>query len=249
MNKETVFVFSVGLAALLAIVAFLVFSPSGGDFGRREVPGPPSVQPAAVAAHAAQFDVDLPERAAGSQQEQAAATYLLGVLQRNGYVVRLDPVPVGDLVASTNLIAQPAQISEVATFVVVPYGSGDTPNGESIGLFLEVARALSVADPDHRVGFVALGAEFTERAEGSLGSRRLARFLLDEDLDPAIVQIVDVAEGLETSVTGDGVTRSGPHLEVAPDVFAEAGFDRVLVAGSADELGPTLLGLLRGSRR
>src|SRR5687768_18446959 len=60
--------------------------------------GPAEVEVEAVEEHAAQFDEDLSDRPAGSQQEFAAATYLTGHLQRAGYEVRLESVPYKDTV-------------------------------------------------------------------------------------------------------------------------------------------------------
>src|SRR5688572_23168853 len=56
--------------------------------------GPPEIQADVIARHAEQFESDLAERAPGSQEEFAAATYMTAHLQRAGYVVRLESVPV-----------------------------------------------------------------------------------------------------------------------------------------------------------
>lgn len=240
----------VGGSALLAIFVFLLFSPSGGDFGRREVAGPPEVRHDVVAAHAEQFDDEIPDRTAGSQQEQAAATYLLGVLQRNGYVVRLESVPVENLVSSTNLLATPPGVEEASAIVVFPYGSeaDGSPRGTAVGLVLEVARALNVLDPTHTIGFAAVGADHIDRAPGSLGSRRLARSLIDRDEDPTIVLIGEVAGGLALRVSGPdaaGVFGVSGDVTVDPDVFDSAGFTRYIVTGPPDEVGDALLQGLR----
>lgn len=254
IQRDTIAIMAVGVTALLAIGLFLFLSPSGGDFGRREVEGPPTVQPEVVAAHAEQFDTEIPEREAGSQQEQAAATYLLGVFQRNGYVVRLESVPVENLVSSTDLLATPPGVDEASTIVVFPYGSPErgSPNGTAIGLVLEVARALNVADPTHTVGFAAVGADFLARDGGALGSRRLAQLLLERDEMPTIVQIGTVAEGLTLEAGGpdaESVFGASGTVVIDPDVFDEAGFTRYVVAGAPDELGSALLqGLERLSR-
>jgi hypothetical protein len=235
----------VSRAVLPLLVSALVTGACGStsDIQRPEVEGPPRFVAATAQRHADQFDgSELAIRPAGSEQEQAATAYLLGVLQRNGYITRLDPVPVRDLYRATNLIAQPPTGGEPDAVVVVPY---DTPrsggiDGSALGVFLELSRALSAADPDSRVHFVALGAEHAQIEGGSLGSRRLARFLLDQDQRPVVFQLVDVS-------------RTGPftqgQVSVAPDIFREAGFDRRIVSGGIDEVGTELFGLLSGSPR
>ena len=76
-------------------------------FEAQDVEGPPEVQLDVVEQHAEQFETDVPERPAGSEEEQIAAAYILGTLQQNGYFARLDSVPVADLFRSTNVIAEP----------------------------------------------------------------------------------------------------------------------------------------------
>ncbi|MEA2447131.1 MAG: hypothetical protein QOK47_768, partial [Actinomycetota bacterium] len=195
--------------------------------------GPPDIQFDVVARHAEQFNIDIGSRPAGSQEEFATATYITGHLQQAGYTARLDAVPVADTVKSTNVIAlAPSGSPEVV--VAIPYdtepGSG-ADYGTGLGLFLELARALHVRDPDHSVAFVALGAERTDVNGGSLGSRRLAQFLVDEELDPMVVSILEVAPSSPPSLTVLGapeicrvadqrcVDAAGPE-----DVYERAGF-------------------------
>jgi hypothetical protein len=251
---------------LLVVLPFAVALLSGAciseteRFATPEVSGPPEIRLDVVADHAEQFDTDLAERPAGSEEEQAAATYLLGTLQQNGYFVRLESVPVADLFRSTNLIAQPAGGDEPETVVVVPYGTGEgiAPNGTEVGLFLELARALNVRDPDHKVWFVAVGAEYSEEGGGNLGSRRLARFLLDEDEDPLVVQLNLDDEGFKAygDLAGDanairrellgeeGTIETDELMTPQPDVFKEAGFDRLYVVGEPELTGEVLLEFL-----
>jgi len=253
-------VVGIGTVAILVVVAFLFFAPKGGDFGPRDVPGPPEVRAEVVTEHAAQFDDELPKRTAGSQQEQGAATYILGIMQRNGYVVRLESVPVRNLVASTNLIATPPGLDEPETVIVVPYdvteGDATDPSaGSSLGVFLETARALNVADPEQATAWVALGAESADAKGGHLGSRRLIRFMLDEDWDPHVIQ---VAVGFEFATTGESaeafedayreVTGESPpfgKIVRQVDPYGEAGFTETIVTAPADVLGPVLLEILR----
>ena len=162
-----------------AAALIVVLAACGGDASRPsevDPSGPPSVRRDVVQDHAAQFDNELSERLAGSQQEQAASQYVLGHLQQAGYFVQLDAVPVGDLVESTNLVALPPSGEDPETIVTVAYDSPgeSTASGAAVGTFLELARALYAAAPDHRVEFVALGAETSAE---HLGSRRLAQQL------------------------------------------------------------------------
>jgi len=213
--------------------------------------GAPDVVTQDVQRHAEQFDRDLPRRPAGSQQEFAAATYLLGHLQRAGYVVQLDYVPVEDLVRSTNVIAEPPG-GDPEVVVVIPYDGRD--GGEGLGLFLETARVLRVRTADHRVEFVALGAERTSVSGGLLGSRRLARRLLDDGLGPTIVELAAVKTGDALEVSGDaagdflGTTGAG-DVDGRPSdvVWARAGFPHVIVSGDPAEVGTALLNFLGGA--
>ena len=234
-------------------------------FEAQEVQGPPEVRLDVVEQHADQFESDVPQRPAGSEEEQIAAAYILGTLQQNGYFARLDPVPVADLFRSTNVIAEPEGGAEDPdAVVVVPYGTGpgSPENSEALGLFLELSRALNVVAPGHKVQFAAVGAEYSEREGGSLGSRRLARFMLDEDQDPLVIQLTDVragqgqpfkaygegsdeANGIMLELRGDpGGALTDEMLTIDPDVFAEAGFDRMLVIGEPGTAGPVLLRFL-----
>ena len=252
----------------LLVGAFLFLTACTGEvqkFEAQDVEGPPEVRLDVVEQHAEQFETDVPERPAGSEEEQIAAAYILGTLQQNGYFARLDSVPVADLFRSTNVIAEPEGGAEDPdAIVVVPYGtgSGAPENSEAIGLFLELSRALNVTAPGHRVQFAALGAEYSERGGGSLGSRRLARFLLDEGRNPLVIQLTDVRAGqgqpfkaygegsdeanrIMLEVQGDpGGALTDEMLTIDPDVFAEAGFDRMLVVGEPETAGPVLLRFL-----
>lgn len=186
--------------------------------------GPPSVQREVIARHAEQFETDLDSRPAGSQEEFAAATYVTAHLQQAGYVVRLEDVPVADTVRSSDVIGLPPSGEDPAVVVTV---SLDTPIGEpdgdgsDIGALLEIARALRVAEAAHDVEFVALGAQ----AEDMLGARRLARLLLDADVDPQIVHLAstddeaDLVAPLEQA--GFAVERYvGEGPDIATAVFA-----------------------------
>ena len=252
----------------LFVGAFLFLTACTGEvqkFEAQDVEGPPEVQLDVVEQHAEQFETDVPERPAGSEEEQIAAAYILGTLQQNGYFARLDSVPVADLFRSTNVIAEPEGGAEDPdAIVVVPYGTGPgaPENSEAIGLFLELSRALNVAAPGHRVQFAALGAEYSDREGGSLGSRRLARFLLDEGRDPLVIQLVDVSSDAERSFKAYGAGSDEANqimldlagaedgvltqelLTIDPDVFKDAGLDRMLVVGEPETAGPVLLRFL-----
>jgi hypothetical protein len=226
--------------------------------------GPPEVRLATVRAHSEQFDRDDPRRPAGSQGEGIAATYLLGHLQRSGYEVYLDPVPVSNLVSSTNVVALPASGDEPRVVVVVPYDTapGTPDTSTALGLFLEVARALKVARNDAAVEFVALGAERADVSGGRLGSRRLAQFMRDRSQQPVVVSLENVtlgagdpvevrggaSEDIQAAARAAGVaarseTGSTPTLEV----FGAAGFRSAALGGPAGRAGRALLAYLASS--
>ena len=243
-------------------LAVAVFAAScGGPTSRPsevDPSGPPEVRPDVVARHAEQFDGELEDREAGSQEEQGASQYVLGHLQRAGYFVRLDAVPVANLVESTNLVALPPSGEDPHTYVVVAYDTfgSETPSGEAIGIFLETARALYSADRDHRVAFAALGAE---ASDDHLGSRRLAQQLRDEGGDVRVVSIVPgegevgaagaLVDDFEQAASSESVTLGGaPEQSIYElDVFARAGFDSLVVTGPPVDLGAVLLAFLRDS--
>ena len=253
-------VFSRRLSVGVLTSAVLLTAACGGEqvpFEQPEVSGPPEVRLDVVFDHAEQFASDVPSRLAGSGEEQAAAAYILGTLQQNGYFARLDAVPVEDLVRSTNVVAQPAGGAEAEVMVVVPYGTGPGAPDQNIalGLFLELARALNVAAPGHKVQFVALGAEFAEVEGGHLGSRRLARFILDEEQEPFVVALDEITEGEGIAAAGDRAEELAsaaaetdvstlPDNAMAPDVFGSAGFERIVVAGGLEDVAPALLEFL-----
>jgi hypothetical protein len=218
-----------------------------------EPQGPPAVRLDVVDRHAREFTTDLQDRAAGTQGEQAASAYLLGHLQRAGYVVLLDYVPVGDLVRSTNVVARPPSGGDPDLVVAVPYDSPS--NSRTLGFWLELARASRAAVPDHSVEFAALGAE----QENARGSRRLAQELLDEGIDPVVVTFEAGPDSLCVEASGDlpenitdaledaGLERPGCGRVPADGVgavFARAGFDHVVVTGPPEDVGPALLEFL-----
>jgi hypothetical protein len=225
-----------------------------------EPTGPPVVQLEDVEGHAGQFDEEVPERPAGTQNEEAASVYLLGHLQQAGYVVRLDAVPVRNLVRSTNVVAVPPSAEDPVAVVVVPYDTGEDagPTGESLGVFLELARALRVAVPDHSVEFAALGAEHTDLAGGQLGSRRLIQGLLDDELDPVVIVLDHVSGNAGFSARGpaagplnDAAESSGVAIPPSPlktlpddEVWQRAELDFAAVSGTPEDIGTVLLDYL-----
>lgn len=251
------------LFACLALVALGACSPSeSGGAPRPQPSGPPIPEASVIDDHAAQFADEVALRPAGSQQEEIAAAYILGHLQQAGYPARLDGVPVGDLVRSTNVIAVPPQGEEPRFLIAVPY---DTPPGEAmdahaIGVFLEVARALSVRGLDHAVEFVALGAEFSEQGDGSRGSRALVERLTDDGVAPEIVyltpNLIDgkapgdgfYAEGplaaqLEAMTTAEKQT-ADPAVRSSLKLYEDAGFEATLVGGAPEVVAPRLIEFL-----
>lgn len=242
-----------------ACSALVLLTACGGSSQTAERPdptGPPRVRPPMVERHEREFAEDDPKRPAGSQAEGLAATYLLGHLQQAGYLVRLDNVPVGDLIRSSNVMALPPDGGDATAIVAVAYDTppGESGGGEPIGTWLEIARALRVVEPEHSIGFVGLGADNADIEPGRLGSRRLAQLLLDEGVDPGIILIVG-------TVAGEGLTLKGelaPELANAAEsvgvdatvesgdveVFEDAGFHAAEIGGDAISVGRTLLEFL-----
>lgn len=233
-------------------------SPAGDSIPEVEPTGPPAVQADVVERHAEQFDADVPERPAGSQEELAAATYISGHLQLAGYVVFLDGVPVRDLVRSTNVVARAPSGDAPAVVVTAPYDTSEEfPSaGLALGLFLELARALRVSGGLHGVSFVALGAEHVDLGGGNLGSRRAAQALLDDDAHPLVISLGRIADGACVEILGPEVPgylvapdedpgcEPLPPFPDAPDVFGDAGFNRVTISGDPALIGEVLLDFL-----
>ncbi|MEA2510247.1 MAG: hypothetical protein QOG21_2329 [Actinomycetota bacterium] len=223
--------------------------------------GPPRVQLAVVQQRARWFDTDDPIRVAGSQQELVAGSYLLARLEEAGYLVNLDPVPVGNLLHSTNVIALPP--SGHATIVVVAdydTSSSAPSDGAGLGTFLEVARALRVVDPNHSVEFVALGAEHIAINGGQVGGRSLIELLKGQSPLPRLVRIGDVSGGsAQPSVAGPAApsirsVAARAHIPVRgagsppSDVFTRAGFAETVIGGGLSA-GPVLLTFLTAASK
>jgi hypothetical protein len=238
------------------LVALLLLVGCDG-IGRSEGPqvtpsGPPEIDFALVRQHAQQFDVDLPSRPPGSQQELAAATYILGHLQLAGYSPLLDAVPVKDQVQSSNVIAVPPTGVEPRVMVTVGYDTSGRGlhTGTGIGLFLELARAINVAYPDHAVGFAALGAE---EGDGR-GSAALASFFDEQDLEPSLISM-QVGQGYQRVVVGS-CAGAGTDLVlieecVGParfddDPFSAHGLQHTMVRGDPTGVGSILFRFLAG---
>ena len=240
---------------LVVVSLVMLMSCRGSEVTPKAIPtGPPSVQPNVVTRHAEQFDEDLEVREPGSQQELAAASYILGHLQQAGYAPLLDAVPVKDLVKSTNVVASPPNGEDPSVVVAVPYDSGGILEGRGavVGTFLELARALNRADPGHRVGFVAMGAQ-SFKARGAV---RLVSFLRDRDARPLIVTLEGPGVGLRFEASGD---RAGEVMRVAgsraaedptevrgvpldlDEVFEDAGLENMSILGDPDVVGEVLL--------
>jgi hypothetical protein len=254
--------------AALVLVAVLASACTGGagDAELAKATGPPKVDLEAVARHAEQFDTQIPIRLAGSQEEEIASAYLLAHLQQAGYLVRLDAVPVRDLVNSTNVVAPPPSGADPTVVVAVAYDTArdGSSDGAVLGLWLELARALNVQMPEHTVLFVALGANRTNVVGAPLGERRLARFLADEGWEPSIIQIsaelqqtalggpaaAAIEALLPKGVKGHGLDSrcsfvlfgsGGDPGEGDCDPLGESGLDHTFVAGPTDVLGPVML--------
>ena len=246
--------------ALLAVVSIVVLgcsaSPSS-EVARPDAPGPPDPQPEVIERHATQFTDELPRRPPGSNEEQVAASYILGFLQQAGYPGRLDGVPVADLVRSTNVIGTPPEGADPEYLFAVPYGTppNQALDARSLGVFLEIARALSVRELDHPVEFVALGAEFAEQEKGTLGSVAMASLLQEESFEPQIIYLSPVlsgdafyAQGPLASEFEPDVAAGEPSLDqvalAAAEVYRNEGFDVTIVDGDAADVADTLIEFL-----
>lgn len=253
------------MAAVLVVTGACTGAPEEAPPG--EAPGGPAeVQLEAVEEHAAQFDEDLPERPAGSQQEFAAATYITGHLQRAGYEVRLASVPYKDLVRSTNVVALPPGGEPIEAVVTVLYDTAPSmqPTGRDIGLFLELARAMRVEEPEHRIQFVALGAELTTENGGSLGSKTLAAELTDLEEKPPVIGLLEVGSGgfRAPGPAGDELNQIALDMDLpsarplskpllpaylrSTQVFIDAGIPHAIAAGGIEEVGRVVLAYLSG---
>jgi hypothetical protein len=251
---------SVKTAATLTALSILVLGCSSAPSPQStspEAPGPSQVRPGAIERHAAKFAEELPERPPGSNEEQIAASYILGFLQQAGYPGRLDGVPVADLVRSTNVIGTPPDGATPEYLVAVPYGTppDDALDAHSIGVLLEVARALSVVEPGHTAEFVALGAEFAEQGAGTLGSRAMATLLRGESFEPQIIYLSPdlsndsfYAEGpLATEFEPASSAGTGPLHRVALEaakLYRNEGFKVTVIDGNPEEVAITLLEFL-----
>jgi hypothetical protein len=264
MAPDTKGVFGrIGSRVLLAVALLACACSTTTEGGQgAKASGPPEIRPTVVEDHALQFDREVPTRPAGSQQEFVAAGYVTGHLQQAGYRVRLDSVPVGDLVDSSNVVALPLGGDDPEFAVVVPYGTGrdSPPQGEDIGLFLELARALAVKDPSNKTEFVALGATFAP--EGDLGSRRYLKVLTDDGQSPFVIALaVDggrgfaaagaraieleaVARELEVGGSSSPVGTTFPDYRATVESYAAAGIDLAIVSGGIEDVGSVLLEFL-----
>ncbi len=244
---------------LLAVFLATACATGRGIQSDPNVTGPARVQTDLVESHRMQFEIDDPDRPAGSQGEEIATAYLLGHLQRAGYTVFLDSVPVGDLVTSTNVVGQPPG-GDFETIVTASYDTAPgVDDSLGIGVFLELARAVSVRDREHRVGFIALGAEHARASGGRLGSRRLAAYLLDRELDPLMISLEDVSAGasvatiagartraFESAATRAGISARAVErpLSSSSEVFKLAGFESSSVGGGFVSAAGALLAYL-----
>ncbi|MDP9233230.1 MAG: hypothetical protein M3P01_01605 [Actinomycetota bacterium] len=244
--------------AIVTAAAALLSGCSRGTVteGPPPVTGPPRVQIAAIRERAHWFDANDPSRVAGSQQELVASSYLLARLEQAGYLVDLDPVPVGNLLHSTNVIALPPS-GKAATVVVVDYDtSASAPSdGAAIGTFLELARSLRALHPHHSVEFAALGAQQVAVNGGQVGARSLIELLRPQSPQPQIIRIGQVTEHRpEVSVAGAAAAairtaalRTGVALgargPVPDDVFTRAGLGETTVDGGL-AVGSVLLAYL-----
>lgn len=246
---------------LIALLGLVSCTSSEAPRPSASPSGPPAIEGDALVSHSEQFADELPNRAAGSQQEFAAATYITAHLQQAGYVVEFDSIPIENTVRSTNVVALPPSTEDPTYLVAVAYdGTGGAP---AVGVFLELARALRAAVPDHSVEFAALGADETDLPGRPLGSRRMIKLLVDRELAPKVLFLANAAPPQEFKAYGDDAEalhrlayKDGTALtqelmtDPGSDAFAAAGLDTTLVAGEPSRVGPVLLRFLAsaGSR-
>lgn len=205
-----------------------------------------------IGEHARQFDEEVPDRPAGSQQESVALSYITGHLQQAGYLVRLESVPVANTIRSSDVIALAPSGERPETVVLV---SVDTrpdlgPQGDALGTFLEIARALRVLNPTHPVEFVAAGANSTGDL---LGSRRLISLLREISAHPAVIEISSDHREREFWASGPLAARlvqlAGANADESAgtkgdDPFATAGLGHTVVGGEPTVVGRVLLEFL-----
>jgi hypothetical protein len=248
-------------AGALVFGSLAACSPRSVGTGPPPRIGPPAVQPAVVQQRARWFDRNDPVRVAGSQEELVASSYLLARLEQAGYLVNLDPVPVGNLLHSTNVIALPPS-GRVAIVVIADYDTSSSvpSDGPALGTFLEVARALRVIDPHHSVEFAALGAQHISINGGQVGARSLIEQFTGQNPRPSIVRIGDVrmraapvsADGSAAASFRSAANRA--HIEVRrgnssqSDVFTKAGFGETVVGGGRS-VGAALLAFLTAASK
>lgn len=239
---------------LVALIASACMSSDGRDTATPPVPqGPPEIQADVVERHARQFDQDLPERPAGSQEEFAASAYLIAHLQQAGYIARLEPVPVADLVRSTDVIAVPPGTRDPVAVVAIGYdtGAGDASHGPALGLFLELARASLVVDPDSSIWFAALGAQQVQGEGAFSGSKVLLRYLTEEGADPLIILLQPADSPLlvtgPAEVAGGFMGRAADATDRADaeELLGRDYDDLMVLRGDVNSAGDALLGLLR----
>jgi hypothetical protein len=237
-------------------VVMAACTPRSARTGPPPPVGPPRIEAASVHQRTRWFDTNDPIRPAGSQQELVAGSYLLARLEETGYLVNLDPVPVGNLLHSTNVIALPPS-GHAAVVVIVDYDTSSSApsDGPALGTFLEIARALRAVDGHHSVEFAALGAEHIAANGGQVGGRSLIELLKASSSRPQIVRIGAVGSGSKgVSVAGpaaSSVRSAGAHVHIQVattglppnDVFTRAGFAETVVSGDIS-VGRVLLAFL-----
>lgn len=252
---------SAAASVVAAAVLMTACTPRSDRTGPPPRTGPPKIQTASVHQRARWFDGNDPLRPAGSQQELVAGSYLLARLEEAGYLVNLDPVPVGNLLHSTNVIALPPS-GNAAVVVIVDYDTSPSvpSDGAALGTFLEIARALRAADAHHSVEFAALGAEHITVNGGQVGGRSLIELLKTQSPRPQIVRIGAVRNGPQSaSAAGPAASamRSAGgrvYVHVATsgsppdDVFTRAGFAETVVRGDIS-VGRVVLAFLAAASK
>jgi Zn-dependent M28 family amino/carboxypeptidase len=172
--------------------------------------------------HTRFLSVGIGTRVEGTDKEKRAAEYIAAELQKAGYAVRTQQVPVPNGTVSQNIIATKEGFSARRLVIGAHYDAkGDSPgandNASGVGVLLELARAARVQGLTPTIDFIAFGAE--ERIDENpdhhhYGSRHYVSSLSAAERDQVVGMIT-------IDMVGAGSTFSVGSLEYAPRVVAE----------------------------
>lgn len=172
--------------------------------------------------HTRFLSVDVGTRIEGTDKEKRAAEYIISELQKAGYFVRTQQVPVPNGTVSQNIMVTKEGFSAKRIVIGAHYDArGDSPgandNASGVGVLLELARAAKRQGLAPTIDFIAFGAE--ERIDENpdhhhYGSRHYVNSLSAEERD-------NVKGMITIDMVGAGSIFSIGSLEYAPKVLAE----------------------------